>query len=337
MRHILLAICLTMTMASCSSLKSKQGKSGNTVQHDQVDLGLEGTDGSSDAPVIAPYEETVRLGDRGGDVYSESENAEVNQVIARKLKIGLSLGPGLYRAINYVSLLRYLERQSLTPQLLTGTGFGAIVAAMYAHGMTPDMIEWNFYRYFREKGNHRPYEEEWYEDISTLLLDKLKGKQIQNASKKLFLTLYSAKTKKTYYFDKGDTKDLLLKNLQLANNKKASHQGTYTAAFQNEVFNPKLMSRLGADFTIGADVLGTKFEFEDSSEFLVGIYGRAAGIISRERKGFDYFISLPLTSNELDSTQNSAASLMKTQEFLEKQNSQIKKVIQQKTSANSSL
>lgn len=337
MKQLLLVICLSISMASCSNLKSHQAKAGSRVQPDQVDLGLEGTQGSAEAPVIAPYEETVRLGDRGGDTYSETDTSEINQATTRKLKIGLSLGPGLYRAINYVSLLRYLERQSLTPQMLTGTGFGAIVAAMYAQGMTPDMIEWNFYKYFREKGNHRPYEEEWYEDIDSFLLDKLKGKLIQNAPKKLYLTLYNAKTKKTYYFDKGDTRDLLLKNLQLTNNKHASKRGTYTAAFENEIFNPKLMGRLGADFTIGADVLGNKFEFEDSSEFLVGIYGRAAGKISREKKGFDYFFSLPLTSNELDSTQNSAASLMKTQEFLEKQNSQIKKVVQQKMSVNSSL
>jgi len=226
MKHVLLALCLVTTMA-CSSLKTSQTKKGSRVQPDQVDLGLEGTEGSAEAPVIAPYEETVRLGDRGGDIYSEGDTSEINQATTRKLKIGLSMGPGLYRAINYVSLLRYLERQSLTPQLITGTGFGAIVAAMYAHGMTPDMIEWNFYRYFREKGNHRPYEEEWYEDINRLLLDKLKGKQIQDASKKLYLTLYNAKTKKTYYFDKGDTKDLLLKNLQLTCIKRTSNQRTY--------------------------------------------------------------------------------------------------------------
>lgn len=307
------------------------------MQHDQVDLGLEGTGESDTTPVILPSEETVRLGDRGGDVYSEAEGSEINQTSTKKLKIGLSLGPGLYRTFTYVSLLKYLERQSLTPQIITGTGFGAIIAAMYAHGLTPEMIEWNFFRYFREKGNHRPYEEEWYEDVDRLLLDKLKNKRLQDATRKLYLTLYSAKTKKTYYFDKGNTRELLLKNLHLTTNRRAKSQGTYTAAFENEIFNPRLMNRLGADFTIGADVLGSKVEFEDSSEFLVGVYGRAAGKIAKEKNGFDVFVSLPLANQELDSTAESAASLMRSQEYLEKQTALIRKTIQQKTNSSSAL
>ncbi len=334
MRFWALAVLLSMTV-SCSAVKSRSGKDSK-INHDQVDLNIDGTL-PSEAPVIAPVEETVRLGDRGGDTYSETVATEINQAIARKLRVGLSLGPGLYRTINYVSLLKFLERQSLAPQLITGTGFGAIVAAMYAHGMTPEMIEWNFYRYFREKGNHRPYEEEWIEDVDRLLLEKLKSKMIQDAPKKLFLTLFNSQTKKTYYFDKGNTRELLLKNLQLSHNKKSKSTSLYSAAFENEVFNPKLMIRLGADFTIGADVMGSKFDFEDSSEYLVGIYGKAAGRISKEKKGFDYFFTLPLTVQGLDSTQNGASSLIKTQAYLETQASTVKKLIQQKLSSSSQL
>lgn len=335
MIRTLVIICITVTIASCSAIKSRQSK--NQIPPDQVDLSLDGTQAGEAGPVISPVEETVRLGDRGGDTYSETDATEINQAIARKLRVGLSLGPGLYRTLNYVALLKFLERQSLTPQLITGTGFGAIVASMYAHGMTPEMIEWNFYRYFREKGNHRPYEEEWYEDIDRLLMEKLKTKMIQDAPKKLYLTLYNSQTKKTYYFDKGNTRELLMKNLQLSHHKKNKSSSVYSAAFENEVFNPKLMSRLGADFTIGADVMGNKFDFEDSSEFLVGIYGKAAGRINREKKGFDYFFTLPLVNQGLDSTQNGASSLIKTQEYLDKHSSAVKKQMQQKLSSSSQL
>lgn len=329
---------LLVFLSSCSSIKTI-GKKNNQVSPDQVELNLEGTTSATTEtpPVITPVEETVRLGERGGDIYSETEATEINQVIAKKLRIGLALGPGLYRTINYAALLKHLERKSLTPQLITGTGFGAIVAAMYAHGMTPEMIEWNFYRYFREKGNHRPYEEEWYEDVDRLLLDKLKNKMLQDSSKKFYLTLYNAKTKKTYYFDKGNTRDLLLKNLQLTHNFRSSDKSTYTAAFENEVFNARLMSRLGADFSLGADVLGNKFAFEDSSEFLVGIYGKAAGRIAREKKSFDYFFSLPVTQNGLDSTSNVASSMMKTQEYLKAHTAEVKKLMQNKLSSSSQL
>lgn len=303
----------------------------------QVDMGLPdeiGINGGS-TPQLIPNEETVRLGDRGGDIFTPVEDsATIGQGVSKRLRIGLSLGPGLYRTINYVSLLKFLERQNLNPQVITGTGFGAIVAAMYASGMTPEVIEWNFYRYFKEKRKYRPYESEWLEEIDSLLLDKLKSKTIQDTPKKFYITLYNSKTKKTYYFDKGNIRELLLLNLKLSNSVDLRKPGVqYTTAFENEVFNAGLMKRLGVDFAIGADVLGSKFDFEDSNEFLIGVYGRAAGRITREKKGFDYFYSIPLQKMSLDSTENGAFYLLKTQEYVEAQSSRLKKLIQQKISS----
>ncbi|MEA9354902.1 patatin-like phospholipase family protein [Bacteriovorax sp. PP10] len=303
----------------------------------QVDIGLTdeiGINGGS-TPQLIPNEETVRLGDRGGDIFTPVEDsATIGQGVSKKLRIGLSLGPGLYRTINYVSLLKFLERQNLNPQVITGTGFGAIVAAMYASGMTPEVIEWNFYRYFKEKRKYRPYESEWLEEVDNLLLDKLKNKTIQDTPKKFYITLYNSKTKKTYYFDKGNIRELLLLNLKLSNSVDLRKPGIqYTTAFENEVFNAGLMKRLGVDFAIGADVLGSKFDFEDSNEFLIGVFGRAAGRITREKKGFDYFYSIPLQKMSLDSTENGAFYLLKTQEYVEAQSSRLKKLIQQKISS----
>jgi hypothetical protein len=305
----------------------------------RVDLGLpsSGEIGTSNGatPQLIPNEETVRLGDHGGDIFTPVEDsATIGQDVSRKVRIGLALGPGLYRTINYVSLLKFLERQNLTPQVLTGTGFGAIVAAMYACGMTPEVIEWNFYRYFKEKKKHRPFEDEWLEEVDNLLLEKLKGKNIQDTPKKFYITLYNIKTKKTYYFDKGNIRDLLLMNLKLSNTidiKKTSNQ--YTAAFENEVFNAGLMKRLGVEFAIGADVLGSKFDFKQSNEFLIGVYGKAAGRIVKQKKSFDYFYSLPVSKMSLDSTENGAFYLLKTQEYVEAQSSSLKKLIQQKASS----
>lgn len=338
----LLVLALTLFIqTSCSSITPISKKAGDEkeVSPDQVELGLPEptTTDTGVTPTVTSPEETVRLGDRGGDTYTQSES-ESEHVGIKKLRIGLSLGPGLYRAINFVSVLKFLERQNLTPQMITGTGFGAIVAAMYANGMTPEIIEWNFYRYFREKERHRIYSEEWLEEVDQFLLEKFKNKKIQDSPKKFYMTLFDAKTKKTYYFDKGNIRDLLLMNLRLTHGSKSKkQQSRYTAAFENEVFNANLMKRLGVDFTIGADVLGTKFDFEESNEFLIGVYGRAAGRISREKKMFDYFYSIPLAKMSLDSTENGAFFLMETQKYVEGQGSSIKRKIQQKLSAISEL
>jgi hypothetical protein len=126
-------------------------------------------------------------------------------------------------------------------------------------------------------------------------------------------------------------------NLQLINTESGSSTKRYTAAFEKEVFNSNLMKRLGVDFTVGADALGSKFDFKNSNEFLIGVYGRIAGRISREKKNFDFFYSFPLTQMSLDSTDKGAFFLLETQKYVESQGTYLKKKLQEKASSLSDL
>lgn len=334
MNKIATLFSILLILASCSSIKpihshdQKQQGQGR-VNPDQVDFDM--NPHHEEKPVeVLPPEETVRIGERGGDVYA-NENAEQARAQVRKLRIGLSLGPGIYRAINYVSFLKILERQNLSPDIITGTGFGAIVAAMYASGMTPEVIEWNFYKFFREKKKNKPYDQEWIQEIDSAFLSKFKNINLQDTKKKFFLTLYDHKTKKTYYFDKGNIRDLLLLNLRLSNNITESKSGQkYTTAFEKEVFNARLLKQLGAEFTIAVDVLGTKFDFDHTNDFLIGVYGRTVGRIQKERKDFDYTVTLPLNSMNLDSTQDLPMFMQKSYEFMLRQTPTLSKKIQAK-------
>ncbi len=334
MNKIVSLFSILFLLASCSSIKpihstdEKQTQVGGQVKPDQVDFDM--NPHHQEKPEVLPPEETVRIGDRGGDVYS-GEDMEQGHAQSRKLRIGLTLGPGIYRTINYVSLLKILERQNLSPEIITGTGFGAIVAAMYASGMTPEVIEWNFYKFFREKKKNKPYDQDWIQEIDAAFLSKFKNVNLQDTKKKFYLTLYDHKTRKTYYFDKGNIRDLLLLNLRLSNNIQISKTGQqYTAAFEKEVFNARLMRSLGAEFTIAADSLGAKFDFDHTNDFLIGVYGRVAGRIHKERRDFDYSVTLPLTAMNLDSTKDLPLFLQKSYEFMLKQTPILSKKIQAK-------
>lgn len=319
--------------SSCSAIKPLHS---NQDQLAQVDLGEYGSNPgkNSQNTVITPPTDTIRIGENGGDVYTQNET-EMNSSSedqAKRLRISLSFGPGLYRTLNYVSVLKVLEKHNLAPKIVTGTEFGAVVAAMYATGMTPEIIEWNFYKYFKEKRNYRPYSSEWIEEIDTFLLEKFKNKNIEDSSRKFFITLFNFKNKKTYYFDKGNIRNLLLLNFKLSNTNQNARKNVYSTAMESEVFNPRLIKKVGSDFSIGVDSLGTKFELEDSNEYLIGIYGKISGKIAKEKKGFDFFISLPLSNMSLDSTANVASYMMSSQQVIESQINSLKKTIQIKTS-----
>lgn len=63
-----------------------------------------------------------------------------NQPIIRP-KIGLALGGGGARGAAHIGVLRVLEREQIPVDYLVGTSAGALIAALYSGGSTPDEIE----------------------------------------------------------------------------------------------------------------------------------------------------------------------------------------------------
>jgi NTE family protein len=56
-------------------------------------------------------------------------------------RIGVALGGGSARGYAHIGALASLERHGLTPTVLAGTSFGAVVGALYAASRTPDELE----------------------------------------------------------------------------------------------------------------------------------------------------------------------------------------------------
>jgi hypothetical protein len=328
-QNIFILICLILS--ACSSIHPIQHQVGHP---DKVNLELPNTSNKpiEDAATKIKVEETVRVGAQGGELYTLPGNEQATiPPEERNAHIGISFGPGLNRVINYVSVLKILERHNMAPTVITGTGMGAVVAAMYAEGMTPEIIEWNFYKYFKENTNYtKPYEKEWLKGIDKFLLSKLKKSKIEETKKKFFITLYDRHLKKAFYFDHGNIRDLLLKGLYLDGNIHEDSEQKFVAVFEKEVFNAHLLNQLGADFTIAIDGLGTKFDFDHPNEFLFGVYGRTSGRIQKEKEAFDYVITLPLSKVNLDSSNAIPLSMKKTYDFMAKEIVLIKNKIQLK-------
>lgn len=331
----LLFICLLLS--ACSSIRPI-ARTSNKPDH--VELGIKdkpkdiSKEASEDTSTKVKVEETVRVGAQGGEIYSNHESVQpTTEKNEKKIRIGINFGPGLNRVINYVSVLKALERHNLAPVVVTGTGMGAIIAAMYAEGMTPEVIEWNFYKYFKEYKMTKPYEKDWLKQVDQILLTKFKNSKIEETKKKFFITLYDQTQKKAFYFDHGNIRDLLLKGLRLHGGTNENSEQKYSAVFEKEVFNAHLLTQMGVDFTLGVDCLGTKFDFDRPNEFLIGIYGRTSGRIQKEKSSFDYIITLPLAKMNLDSSKELPLSMKRTYEFMGKELVLIKNKIQLKMEA----
>ncbi len=56
-------------------------------------------------------------------------------------KLGLALGAGGARGLAHIGVLKVLQREGIRPAYLAGTSMGAVVAALYAAGHSPEEIE----------------------------------------------------------------------------------------------------------------------------------------------------------------------------------------------------
>ena len=66
-------------------------------------------------------------------------HAESKKVI--RPKVGLALGGGGARGAAHIGVLRVLERENIPVDYLVGTSAGAIIAALYSGGVSPDELE----------------------------------------------------------------------------------------------------------------------------------------------------------------------------------------------------
>ncbi len=61
--------------------------------------------------------------------------------LIRKPVLGLALGGGGARGLSHIGILRVFESEGISPDLLSGTSMGGIIAALYAAGLNARQIE----------------------------------------------------------------------------------------------------------------------------------------------------------------------------------------------------
>ncbi|MBI3589788.1 MAG: patatin-like phospholipase family protein [Candidatus Melainabacteria bacterium] len=73
-------------------------------------------------------------------IFTTSSALAKNSSVIRP-KIGLALGGGGARGAAQIGVLRVLERENIPVDYLVGTSAGALIAALYSGGLSPDEIE----------------------------------------------------------------------------------------------------------------------------------------------------------------------------------------------------
>lgn len=342
MQSIIWLIGCAFLFVSCAniSLANKNQKniksvSGDRLPNDGVEIGeLELSQKNDDniEPPRIKTESTVDILD--GRLYVEQKEFKLHDEQKenhRKLKVALILGPGLNRTVAHIGVLRNMDRNGIKVDFISGSELGAIIGAMYASGMTPEIIEWNFYKYFREKSNTKIFSTQWFREIDEFFLKRFQNVRVESLKRSFYLPLYSKKARKIVYFNKGNLRNLILLNLK---NISLSGNAEYSQASEFEVFNARFVKGLGAEVVIGVDALGDKVNLQESNEYIFGFYNRILGNIKNNRHLVDLFYMLPLESSNLDSDDGAGTNLQNSIDFSDKIISDLQKKREQKHKAS---
>ena len=299
-RFILVTFINLILLSSCTTIQ----KSKKNVDYFGVDV----NSGRSDR-LLPDIKNKNNQGSGVGPFPVATNDSYLTKKSSKNKKVlSLSLGPGINRVLCHIPILKELEVQGQQIHMVTGTGLGAVVASLYASGVTPDKIEWIFYKFSKRVKGVKPYSKEWVSQGVKILLKSLKNKKIQNTKIRLILPFYDVAGKRVKYITRGMIATILEReHLQL--NK--INQSNSFAPFQKEVFKVERLKSLGADITVGIDVLGNNVDFETTDHYLTGVFGRITGIISKEKELLDFFIGMDPKAMPLDSTSQLPGYLQK--------------------------
>ena len=221
-----------------------------------------------------------------------------NQVIKKKIPvIALVLGPGLYRSAGHISLIKNLSSKKIKTNIILGSGFSAIVGAMYAFGMTPSRIEWQFYKFIRAVKNKKPYTKPWQKVVEKTLLKLFEGKNIEEAKLILVIPVYDRNKKNVVFLSRGSLYQALQANLITS----SSSRFKYSSPLKKNFYKKEIIKKMGADIVIGSDVLNKNLVMKHGDDFLTGLYGKLITFYEAEEKNIDLFFRLPTDIMPLDS------------------------------------
>lgn len=135
------------------------------------------------------------------------------------MKLALVLSGGAARGAFHLGILAYLEDKNIEISAYSGSSIGAIIACSHASGVKAREILEVFKSNEAKKTLKFNYLKKGLIKIdeNTPLLDKLLPiKKLEDIPKKVFINAYDIKSKKLFYFNKGDTHKLCLASSALS-------------------------------------------------------------------------------------------------------------------------
>jgi hypothetical protein len=276
----------------CSRFYSKD----EIVQSDKLDTEFNTV--TLDTPKIYanPKIKATEIGEDSMGPYPTIEQEAQETLQEKKVPIvGLVFGPGLHKAIAHVIFLKHLNRRGVKVHLVSGHGLGALIAVLYASGVTPQKMEWLFYKFFNEARGEKVFSSTWLKILDRTVISHIKIKTLQE----LQITTYLPSSRKVNgLYGSGNLRDIIIGHL-----KRFSHEVTSkNIVNKTNFFSHKFFYKIGVNLLIGIDVINEDISFDRPDEQLLGLFSKVSSKLKKEKSiRNEYIFSLSSKGFGLDS------------------------------------
>jgi len=286
---------------------------------DGVDI--ERSNNEKDIPVI---EKVIRDKNQIGPSPINESYSEVEK--KRLPVVAIELGPSLNRAVVYSAVFKGLERGEVPVHIVSGVGMGALSAAFYARGDTPELVEWKFHNLMAKLNGKRVYSSDWKESLYEFIKKEFKNVRIENLKKALILPVFDKKSKEVIYLKKGLLFDVLISNFNFERSR--NYSKGYISAMEWKPFSGNRLKKYGADIVLSFDTLGKDISFLDYyDEYIFGLYNKTSSLISKEVKNEQKYFKLPVSSMPLDGKEKIQDYILKSLEFMDGKTKDLRKML----------
>lgn len=216
------------------------------------------------------------------DVYGPMANSSspitVEKNNSQRYILALDLSPALYQALAYAKLFTNLERKNIKVNIITSSGFSAIIAVIYAKYQSSSRLDWKLYALMRELGDGNiVFTSSWYRKIENFLKNEFNETRLEELKTLVAIPIFE--NGKYRLVHSGNIVSVLMESIKLQDSK-----NSFLLTPSPEYFG--LEKEFGTDGIFRITAMPRRIRLKTISGFVLGVYSKLAGFIHYQTNEF---------------------------------------------------
>jgi hypothetical protein len=266
--------------------------------------------------------------EKSNQVYGPSFGLPADKNLEKRKRnpvVAHAFSPGLYATWSHVGALKRLRKKKVPINMLIGSEFGALTAALYAKHKKTSLVEWKMFSLIQKLGkSSKVFSKDWKSTINDFIDQEFKRDKIERFKIPLILPLYSKKIDKVVYVKRGSASTILKAHFQIYGESDLS----FIPNSDLVLYSSDAIKESGADIIIGYEVIPEQVLFNKDDGYYYGVYNNLRSRIQEEFSYFDHVISMQMNETKLDDFRRSSQLISQGEKVVKEEYSILETILE---------